>query len=660
LAFKVFFIFTNAINICSGSSNNQRNHNFIEERANEVNSWADNPRIASQNLNDCSYYAKVSKSSIYRWLKSYDESNGDFRSLIPGYHNPGGKNKSRIHQRILDFIYESINEIYMNKQRLTIKELRSVVILKIEEYNKFSMDKLICPPHSTFARYVSKIPEYELVTKRLGKRSAENQFSPIGNGVSVTYPLERIEIDHTPVDVALINEAGEYVGRPYLILAIDKLTRHPVGFSIGLSNGVGWPEVMECIKHIITDKNYIKDMYPFIKNEWNAFGVPKTVVVDNGLEFKNNAMKDACYQLGFVLQFCPPRVPKWKGSIERFFGTSNTGLFHTLPGTTRSNPAKLGDDENPSKYACLTFSIFLALVHIWIVDVYSQDLNKGAGGIPSKLWAVAIQEHPVAWPGNTAELAILLGRQTSRKVTRRGIELDSLTYNSIELNKLFIKFSVENSGKNESFKVKYDPNNIGYLYLYDHLIDKRWIKIPCTNFDYANNLSEWEHKEAKAYARQNLGTVDEVSLSQSKKMIRDMVENCAGYTKKHKARANKVNSSNEITTFLNNNTTNSLDKLNKTNVIDTSKSNISDIGHLIETKDIIIPKETIVCAEPSPENSIINLDSKKVKNKSAKSKKVIQKKGSNITNNAHDTEPDIDFDNLSGFGAISNFIGDRE
>lgn len=636
----------------------QRNHILIEKRSVEVNSWATNLQIARENLNNCVYYKTVSKTTIYRWLKDFETSNNDFRSLVPGYHNCGARDKFRINPKVLELINESINDFYLNQQRVTIKDLMYEIIYRVEEYNRYSIEKLTSPAYSTLAQYVSKIPSYELISRRLGSRSAENSFAPIGDGISVSYPLERVEIDHTPLDVIIVGEGGIPIGRPYLVLAIDKLTRFPLGFSIGLSNGVGWPEVMQCIKHIITDKQYIKQMYPFIQNEWSAFGVPKTLIIDNGLEFKNNSMIDACYQLGTVLQFCPPKLPKWKGSIERFFGTSNSTLIHNLPGTTRSNPAKLGDDEDPTNDACINFSVFLALVHKWIIDVYAQDLNKGAGGIPSRLWNEAIQIHPVSWPANILETSILLGRIAYRRVTRRGIELDSLTYNSTDLNRLFIKFSDNNDGRNQSFKIKYDPINIGHVFVYDHLIDKRWIKVRCTNYDYADGLSEWEHKEVKAYAKKKYGIVDVIALCNSKRFIRDMIQNCIGYSPKHKARVNKINSSNNIETFIKNNTLNSRE--GDTNIENNfSASNSSDIGFLVDSSKVIMINKNQNIESPITHSSknAIEIYSSKDKKQEVKIK-ATKKEPINSDDKINKKHFNIDFEEFSGFAIISDYKED--
>jgi putative transposase len=618
---------------------------MVDARVAEVNDWKNNPNILNKSTFKKIY--NVSRASLYRWIKSYNESNGDFRSLVPSYQTCGGKNKVRISPIVMDFINESIKTAYLQQTRITIKDLRSIVMDKIFDYNQYSNNKLTCPPLSTFARYINKIPEYELVAGRIGKRIAERLFNPVGDGVKVTYPMERVEIDHTPVDVLIVDEMGEVIGRPYFVMAIDKLTRYPLGFGIGMSNGVGWTEVMECIRHILTHKSFVKEAYPFILNDWNAFGLPKTIVIDNGLEFKNTAMIDACYQIGFELQFCPPKVPQWKGSIERFFGSANTGLFHTLPGTTRSNPQKLGD-ENPVELAKLNFSTFLALIYKWIIDVYSQDLNKGAGGIPHKLWQIATEEFPVCLPNSTSEIAVLMGKVEFRQISRRGIEFMNLHYNSDELYKFFLKFNKENNGSNQSFKIKYNPLNIEEIYVYDNIIDKRWIKALCTNQIYSKNLTEWEHKEIQKYARNTYGKINELELIKSKSQIRQMIENGLNYTKAQIARAKKINSQQEIESKRKLNSCENKNVYIKQNTSSSGLLNIDNLGQkLPEETNTIIPEVF---------ESISNINSDKIvsinnKNK-CKSIKKEQKKNNN------DFVDDLDLLDYSEFEISNNYLKD--
>lgn len=629
--------------------NKKKRRASVLARVNEVNSWSDNPKMARDNLNGCIYYHKISYTNVYKWIREYTEANGDIRSLLSSYHNSGGKNKTRLDPRVINIINERIEEIYNERQRVSIHELWYDIINKIDEENQSSLISLSIPSYPTIARYVSKIPSYDSVSKRIGQQTANNKFGGIGNGVEAYYPLERVELDHTPVDILLVDEKANTLKRPYLILGIDKFTRQVLGFSIGIGNSVGWPEVALCIKHIITDKSYVKEIYPSIKNDWNAFGLPKTIVVDNGLEFKNDPMKDAAYQIGSVLMFAPPKTPQWKGSIERFFGTLNTGLVHNAPGTTRSNPKELGDDENPSKLACLTFSTFIEIVHKWIIDVYSQAINKGAGGKPSDLWESAIENHPVSWPNSISETAILLGRTANRKVTRRGIELNGETYNNSELNKLLQQFSTENRGIQEDFKIKYDPMDIGEIYVYDKLINKRWIKVECTNYKYAKHLSEWEHKELRAYAKRKFGTVDIESLAKSKFELRQMFESSKVNKKAEMIRNKKINSGNEIKRMLSEKAADNEVLLNLAhNKI--PNNSISHIGTKIEgTDDALIP-------EAFSNESIITNDIKIIDIDTIKSTNVHKKR---ITNCSKTSDTELNIDSFEGFGYIAGFFGEH-
>lgn len=568
----------------------------------------------------------------------------------------GRRTRLDVKNRVLEIIEQCIEDTYLNQQRVTIDELRWAVQSEIINENEYRRgDNIIyCPSYSTFTRIVSKIPEFELVWKRMSKRNAEVKFNPIGQGVKVSYPLERVEIDATVLDIIIIFADGTFIERPHLVMAIDKLTRDIPGFCICFGS-VGWAEVSQCLRHILSDKSYIKDKYPFIENEWNTFGVPQALVIDNGLAFKNHPMKDACYQLGVVLEYAPPKVPEWKASIERFLGTTTVNFVQKNPGTTRSNTQKLAEGENPKERARIPFNIFVGLMHKWLVDVYRQDINRGAGGIPAKLWEKYTDDFPVDWPNSSHELPILLGRVNERMITNKGIELNNLRYNSMDINGILKKFSKQNKGAEQKFKVKYDPQNIGSIFLYDHMFIHDWIRVQCTNPDYAEGLSEWEHDEAIKLARKKYGTIDVVSLAKSKAFLRNQAS--FWESKNSRGKAAKLNSDHEIfsdnTGIFNNSevkvnyslpeATENMGKLN----------NISDIGTNFDFSEIL---------PPLPVSYSVNDFNEEVKpvskNSKAKQKNSFQSKcdKSSIPSNTID-DTDFSPEDLEGFDVIYR-IGD--
>lgn len=532
--FNVIKPFVYSENLCRAKKD-------IINRVKQINSLGNN---AAELLDmfGSSYFNKVSVASVYRWIREFENSNRDIRSLVPRYMNCGGGGKQRLHNIVIEFLKDEIENYYLTSIRPSAIDLYERVKARIDNFNEFSDEKIETPSYVTITRYVRDLSEYEATVKRIGKRTADNKFYQVKGRIEVTYPFERVEIDGTPLDLIVTDENGEPIGKPTFILAIDKLTRYPAGFSLSFGDE-GWQDVMLCIRHILMDKSYVKEKYPKVKNEWLSFGIPETIVVDNGLGFKNNAMIDACYQLGINLQFCPPRVPQWKGSIERFFKTVNTKVIHKLSGTTRSRASELGDDESPFKEACVSLTNLVELLHEWMIDKYSERVHKGTCEKPAELWKSETIQHPVSWPNDVNDTIILLGKVEYRQISRTGIKLMWLQYNSNELNKLYKKFSIKNIKNDLNFKVKYDPYNLDKIYVFDHLVDKIWIEVPSVWPKYTKNLTEWEHKLVCKELYDKAGTVTIEGLIREINKIKKKIDDGVGFSKRQTAKVKGYNSS---------------------------------------------------------------------------------------------------------------------
>ena len=84
---------------------------------------------------------------------------------------------------------------------------------------------------------------------------------------------------------------------------------------------------------------------------WPVWGKPDTIHVDNGKDFRSEALSRGCQQHGITLDFRPVARPAYGGHIERLIGTM-MGEVHLLPGTTFSNIQERGD-YNSEKHSCL-------------------------------------------------------------------------------------------------------------------------------------------------------------------------------------------------------------------------------------------------------------------------------------------------------------------
>ena len=92
------------------------------------------------------------------------------------------------------------------------------------------------PNFRTVKRRVDAIDAKEHVRKRSGAKAARDRFRPTRvMSTANLLPLERVQIDHTRIDVVVVNEGDRLpIGRPWLRLAIDVASRVVLGFSVSL------------------------------------------------------------------------------------------------------------------------------------------------------------------------------------------------------------------------------------------------------------------------------------------------------------------------------------------------------------------------------------------------------------------------------------------
>jgi putative transposase len=476
------------------------------------------------------------KTVYYRWFRRFIASGEDIRVLVPSYKSRGNRRPKfagsrkgkgeKFSQRekdkakeIAEVVKDIIDEEYMNEQRLTVHAVYDSLVQRIAEINQFrdSEDRLPIPDRSSLYDRVNNLDEYEADSARFGKKYADHKHRSNQLGPRPTRPLERVEIDHTTLDLFVLDDELRLpVGRPTITAAIDKYSRMILGIYVSFDS-TGYASVMQCLLHAITPKTYLKVQFPSIENSWNTYGLPEVLVVDNGPEFYSKDFRDACRQLGIVDMYNPPKNPHYKASIERYFGTMNRRLLHRQPGTTFSNILDK-KDYDPKKNALISFGAFMEMLHIWIVDVYHQSIHKGLKDIPAHAWNEGVLKYPPALPRRKADLRILLGKIEYRTMGPSGIQLYTLLYNCEELT------SLRQESEDEKVALKLNPEDLSIIYVYDRKND-RYIPVPAVDQEYTKGLSLWQHEVIKNYAHKLVGErLDSDALLRAKKRIQEIVD----------------------------------------------------------------------------------------------------------------------------------------
>ncbi|MCL4295589.1 MAG: DDE-type integrase/transposase/recombinase [Anaerolineae bacterium] len=462
---------------------------------------------------------KISAASVYRWLADYEGSGRDIRALATHAEKQGGKGTWRVEPEVNILIDAVIKDKYFAREKKTIDDLRHEIAVRIQQENlvRPAQEKLKLPARTTIERRVKALDLKEVFAAKHGKRAAERQFTQFGQGPRPELPLERVEIDHTRLDLIVIDDQDNLpLGRATLTDCMDVATSYPLGYYLGFEPP-SYYAVMECLYHAIRPKGNTREKYG-TAHDWIAYGIPFTLVTDNGKEFINLSLADACLQLNMVLEHTPIRTPHYKGKIERFM-LSSAALVHTLPGTTFSNIMKRGDYDSENQ-ACIYLSEAEAILNIFFVDIYAEQFHQGLDGIPARRWERVIENgFQPRGPGSAEELLILLGRLEKRSVNPYGIDINRIRYNSPEL-----AYLRNNLKKGEEVKVKYHPGDLSRIHVYNHFSGD-YITVPANDDEgYTVGLSLWKHKVIRRYLLEQQDEVDLVALGKAKRAIQEIVD----------------------------------------------------------------------------------------------------------------------------------------
>lgn len=433
-------------------------------------------------------------STFCTWYGIWERTGGDLRALVPAVHRRGNR-QPKLDPEVMRFLEQAIDEVALRPEFSTSADVHAMVVERIATINagRPQADKLPAPSERTVRRHLASLDRYAVTAAREGKASADRKYKPTLSTPPSSRPLEVVEIDHTRIDCLAVDDRLNIpLGRPWLSVALDRYTRMPLGYYIGFEHP-GWFSVMRCLSQALLPKLDLLASWPDLDLSWPCFGRPETLLVDNGPEFHSHSLKDACRVFGIDLQFAPAKAPWFKGRVERFFGSLNTGLLHKLPGTTFSNPQKRGTYDS-GRYAVLSLSDLERLLCQWLLGDYAQRFHRGLTDRPSAFWTAAVARDPVDLPALAApDIRAMLGLVDERTPHHYGIEYLGIRYNNDAVQ------SVRRRHGDRRVRIKIDPGNLGCIWMVSPDTGEP-VEIPSVRPDYAAGLPLAQHRVVRQRA----------------------------------------------------------------------------------------------------------------------------------------------------------------
>jgi putative transposase len=436
-------------------------------------------------------------TTVYRWARAFEASDGNTNALASDHAGKGNR-KPRFPDRVIEICENCLDEYYLTLARPTLESTLSLAKAVVQEENgkRTQSEQLPAPTRRLLKRLLDEIPAYDCCVARYGREIARKRFRAVLNTRLTDFVLQRVEADHTLMDVFVIDEeSGAPLGRPWLTIFIDDFSRVVLGYSLSFEPP-SCASVAKCMKHAFMPKTRLKLTHPDLVNEWVMHGVPMEIVFDGGLEFYAKEIRHACHTLDISPHFAPRKTPWFKGKVERLLGTLNRGVTELVPGKTFGNIFERADYDS-SKHAVLGLAELREVIVRWIVDVYHQKTHRGLGCSPAQMWATHAKDEDIPVIADPLMFDAVVGGHEERTLTHKGIEFSNLFYNSNDLTDIRKRY-----GETLDVSIRVDRSNLGSIVVL-HPDSEAPIRVPCLRKDYAEGLTEWQHSVCRKHTREN-------------------------------------------------------------------------------------------------------------------------------------------------------------
>jgi putative transposase len=477
----------------------EQDWNQAQQRAEILRPLAELEKCPRHLANKAATQLKLSVRQIYTLIKRLRQADGAVTVLLPNTSN-GGRGKQRLPALLETQLRNLIEDEYLTPQKCSVASFVRTV------RNQLKKAKVLCPSESTIRRRLRSLS----VSERLRRNEVHPEITPIdGATPPATFPLDWIQIDHTPVDIIIVDPIDRMpIGRPYLTIAIDVFSRCIAGFYLSLE-APSATSVGLCLTHVISDKQlWLKQRN--IDAQWSIQGKPQRIGVDNATEFHSAAFERGCAQHGIAIEWRPLGQPHFGGIVERIVGTLMQ-LVHTLPGTTFSNPTERAN-YNSDKTASLTLAELERWLAVAIAKYYHLRQHSGLDGdTPLSRYEQGIQKlteakKTVPIPRDPFVFLIDFLPAFRRSLQRNGITIDHITYYNNALRSW-----IQTRDRSNLLLIRRDPRDLSKIFVLDET-DNVYLEVPYRTLSRPS-ITLWEHKLARKRLReQKQAAVNEENL----------------------------------------------------------------------------------------------------------------------------------------------------
>jgi putative transposase len=233
---------------------------------------------------------RIGARTLMRWVARYRDWPHTSALLDRRRGNRSGA--QRLTPAIESLIFNVIDDLYLARPKGTIEAVYQEVRARCR------LRRLKTPSRNAVTGRIKALDPQLVARRQLGAKEAKRTLGSTPGTLAVNEPLATVQIDHTLVDMIVVDDAHCVMGF-YLSLETTFAT-----------------SVAACIAHACLPKDkWIIDNN--IDVSWPLWSLPRKLHVDNAREFKSEALQRGCAEHGIEIVLRSVACPHYGGHIER-------------------------------------------------------------------------------------------------------------------------------------------------------------------------------------------------------------------------------------------------------------------------------------------------------------------------------------------------------
>lgn len=304
------------------------------------------------------------------------------------------------------------------------------------EYPSFNQFRYFYRKHRKMENYfISRdgIKDYQMNNRPL-----------LGDGVQEFAPsVGTAMLDGTICDIYLVNDKGQLIGRPVLVVACDANTSMCLGYSLSWQGGTY--SLQNLMLNILENKVALCERMGIhiTVDQWDVYQLPGIMVTDGGSEYKGKTFEQIA-ELGVSLIHLPPYRPELKGQVEKLFDLIQKSYKDVLKGKGVIMPDfQERGSHDYRKDAVLTLEEFERIVVRCIIHYNcerviksypytSEMLESNVKPYANEIWNWKV-ENDIGTnliSVSSKDLVLTLLPRTNGKFTKYGLKANRLRYHA--------------------------------------------------------------------------------------------------------------------------------------------------------------------------------------------------------------------------------------